>query len=274
MIVYIEDCLIENFLVTYLLLLTLGKVFKEKKANLKLVGVSLLGGLLSILYPLVQISGILLVLLKLAIGLILVCLYNPKGNLLAKYLTFIFLTGLYGGLNILIYNLIYVTTDIADNFPTYILIILLFLIYYLSISLIKLFEKRNVIVNFVYEVAIFNDEKIIYEMAFLDSGNTLVDPYDNLPVFVINAKLFSKLYKDISFEDLLTKNFKNLKNPHYIKSGFAGGTGKLLAFKIDRLEIKITDKNIQINNPTLCISYIGFEKNFKCNMLLGINAFA
>ena len=272
MVIYIEDCLIENFFVTLLLLLTTRRLFKDEASNFKITIASLFGAVISVLYPIFNLQGALLIIFKLAIGVIIVCIALSNKNLIAKYIVFMFATALYGGINILVYSMAYETMEIDDNFPTYILLILLFATYYFCIMLIKLFEKRKVIANFVYDVSIINDDKIIQDVAFLDSGNVLMDT-DGSPIFIINMTIFNKLYDDISFEDLLTKNFKHLKSPHYVKSGFASGGGKLLVFSVGILKIQTFDKIIQINNARLGISYTRFDKNFNCNMLLNANAF-
>lgn len=274
MIVYIEDSIIENFLVTLLLLLSLDKIFKTQTKKYKLILVSILAGVISTFYPLISLGGWLEILFKLCVGVIIVCAYSSKERLLAKYITFIFLTALYGGINILVYYFVYGTANIANNFPTYILIGLLFLIYYLFCSLINLMQKNFAIANFVFKVEIFNNNQKYCEIAFLDSGNTLLDNETNTPIFIINLKLFNKLYKNIKMEDLLLKNYKELKEAHYVKSGFASGSGKILVFTIDKLEIIYTNKNITINNAKFGLSYSKFNKNFNCNMLLNINAFS
>ena len=268
MVVYIEDCLIENFFVTLLLLITTRRLFKDDVSNLKLAIVSLFGSVISVLYPILQIQGILLVLFKISTGAIIVCMAFVKKNILPKCFTFMFLTGLYGGINIFVYSMAYGTLQIEDNFPTVIILIMLFATYYFCISLIKLLERKKWVANFVYNIEIENDGIIIKDEAFLDSGNMLKDGKDGAPVYIINFNIFNRLYKNIQFEDLLIKNFKNLKNPHYVKSSYASGNGNILVFSVDKLKVHYYEKTIQINNVLLGISYYGFEKTFNFNMLL------
>ena len=134
-------------------------------------------------------------------------------------------------------------------------------------------QKNFVISNFVYEVTIINDENILRDTAFLDSGNTLIDQETHTPIFIINYKLFSKLYKDVKLEDILSKNYKTLKDPRYIKSGFASGSGKILIFTVDFVEILSKNMQKTIKNAKLGLVYSAFNKNFNCNMLLNINSF-
>ncbi len=274
MIVYIEDALIENFLVTLLILLSTNKIFKTKTKKTRLVFSSLIGAVVSLLYPLIKLNGIMLLAFKLSLGVIIIFVNSANGKTLAKYICFVFLTGLYGGLNMAVYYAVYGTLNIKDNFATYILIILLFFIYYVINLCLSILQKNMVITNFVYSVKIKNEQKQVCDTAFLDSGNTLIDKQNNAPVFIINYKLFTKLFNDINIENILLKQYKALKNPSYIKSGFASGSGKILVFTVDELQICDNGKTKIIKNARLGLVYSKFNKNFNCNMLLNINAFA
>lgn len=272
MTIYIEDVIIENFLVTLLILLCLNKLFKTVIKKNRIILSSLVGATISVLYPLLGDSGILEVLFKLSVGVVIVYIYFGKSYNLAKYISFIFLTAFYGGINILVYYFAYGTMEIKDNFPTHILIAILFIVYYLFGLCVSLVKKNFVISNFVYNIKIINNNIELKDVAFLDSGNTLLDEFGE-PIFIINLKLFNKLYKNINIEDILIKNYKNLKNPHYVKSGFASGSGKILVFDVDLLEILLNNKTIKVNNAKIGVVYSDFNKNFNCNMLLNIHAF-
>ena len=210
MIVYIEDCLIENFLVTLLVLKCIIACFKIKTGKKRIIFASIFGAIIALIYPILHINNYLLIIMKFFVAyLIIIIAFNNK-NLFVKYVAFIFFTALFAGLNILFYYLIYGTLNITENFPTYILLFLLFLIYYMVIAVVKFASQKLAIANFVYKVKICESGKEITINAFLDSGNSLQDD-DLSPILIINQKVFNKLYKDISFSDLLVKNFKHLK---------------------------------------------------------------
>lgn len=272
MVVYIEDCLIENFLVTFLLLKLVCNIYKQKPKKHRVWLACFFGAVMSTLYPIFGFSGLLEIAFKLCVGVLIICIAFGYFKFWAKYIIFILLTALYGGVNILLYYWTYGSLEITDNFPTYILIAILFLIYYLFNSCLKIMQKNYVINNFVYNICIINENIKIFDTAFLDSGNTLLNE-ESEPIFIINLKIFNKLFKNIKLEEILTKNFKNLKEPKYVKSGFASGSGKILTFKINKLIILNANKNIEISNATLGLVYSKFYKNFSCNMLLNVNTF-
>lgn len=272
MYVYIEDAIIENFVVTLLILKCTNLFLKLQVSNKRLVLASLVGGLIGSFYPLANLSGIILIIAKFLCGVIIVYIAYGKSFKMAHYLMFIFFTAIYGGLNILIYYAVYGSLNITNNFPTYVLLVLIGLIYYLLKSCIKLVQKKCVISNFVFKVDILNNNQKYEYVAFLDSGNALLDPLDSSPIFIINQKIFMNMFNEIKVEDLLKKQFKTLKEPHYVKSSFASGGAKILVFTVDYMKI-YSHKPIELNNVKFGLSYSNFNKNFNCNMLLNINAF-
>lgn len=273
MTVYIEDCIIENFVVTFLVIMCVNASLKAKTNKLKVIIACTFASASATFYPLLGLNGFLLFLLKACIGILIVAIVYSSKNFLAKYLAFMFFTALYGGLNMLTYYAVYGTLNVVDNFPTYILLGILLTAYFVIKMSIKYAQKKFVISNFVYNVKITNNGDTFCINAFLDSGNALLDE-DSTPIFIINATLFNKLYKNISFSDLLVKNFKNLKEPHYVKSCFASGGANILVFSVERVQIcensKITK---EFTNARLGVSYAKFAKNFDCDMLLNICAF-
>lgn len=272
MTVYIEDSLIENSFLTYLLLLILNKIFNIKKNTKKQLLVSLLSGIIATFYAVLPLNYISNILFKLSVGVVIIYMYS-KTNMLAKYITFIFLTALFAGINILVYYMAYGTINISNNFATHILILLLYLIYYLIVSCLIILKKNLCISNFVYQIKIIDKDLIVTDTAFLDSGNTLIDALSGTPIFVINFYLFNKIYKNITLEKILNKNFENLKEPHYIKSSFASGSSKMLVFSVDKIIIELQGSIKEITNAKLGLVYSKFYKNFNCNMLLNINTF-
>lgn len=273
MIVYIEDCLIENFFVTFLVLKCIIAFFKIRSSNIRIIFASIFGAIIALIYPILHINNYLLIIMKLFVAYLIINIAFNYKNIFAKYVAFIFFTALFAGLNILFYYLIYGSLNVTDNFPTYVLLFLIFLIYYMVIAVVKFASQKLAIANFVYKVKICERGKEITINAFLDSGNSLQDD-DLSPILIINQKVFNKLYKDISFSDLLVKNFKHLKQPHYVKSCFASGSAKILVFCVDMVLIATNDKQIEIRNAKLGVSYAKFSKETDCDMLLNICVFS
>ena len=209
--VYIEDVLIENFFVTLLILLCINKVFKTKPKKIRVVLASLLGAIFALCQPIFSHFWELELIFKLACGVLIVWLNSGTNKLVAKYLTMLLFTTMYAGINLFVYYLAFGTINVLDNFATHILLVILFVSYYIINSCLGLMQKNFVVSSFVYGIKITNANGQFKDVAFLDSGNALIDPQTNSPVFIINFKLFSKLYKDITISDILIKNYKTQK---------------------------------------------------------------
>ena len=120
--------------------------------------------------------------------------------------------------------------------------------------------------SFTYSVKIKANGKVVEESGYLDSGNVLLDEITKAPIILINFEVFQRLYQDISLVSLLAKqNLTQLNCAHYVKINSVGSGSKILAFVAD--EIQLNGKKV-FKNPTLALSFSGFEKSFKANVLL------
>ena len=79
MIVYIEDTLIENFLVTYLILNIVFSFVCQDKNKIRHLLASIFGAVVALLYPILNLNGILVFLLKMMLGYIITIIaYKAK----------------------------------------------------------------------------------------------------------------------------------------------------------------------------------------------------
>ena len=268
MIVYIEDTLIENFLVTYLILLIVFCFTKEQKSKLRIVFACIFASIIALLYPLINLSSIPLLLLKTAVGYV-ITLISYKTKSLKKqiffFLMFMFVTAIYGGINLMIYFAVYGNFESSKKLPTLVILILLFVIsYFLKQCQMKLYSKKQ-IDNFIYDVVITNNNKQIKTKAYLDTGNVLCD--DSKPVVLVNFRMFEKINENFKIQNLLTKKTDGLKNGHYITVKTATSSDNLLAFSVDKLEIKTKDTTKIIANSVFALSKIKIT-GFDCDVIL------
>lgn len=270
MTVFIEDTLLENFLITYLIINIIYNFIKEKKNIVRQIIASIFGAMISLVYPLVNLNKIFMFLLKMFIGFIISCIgYKTKKlkNLVFFYIMFVLITSVYGGINLMLYFIIYGNFESNQKLPSLLIIFLMLIItYFLNQCSLRIYQKKQVN-NFLFEVIIKNNDKTIVTNAYLDSGNILYDPIQNKPVVLINYKLFQQLYNEFPIQNLLTQKVDGLKNGHYINIKTATGKDKILAFNIDLIEIKINNDNHIINNPVLALSKVNIS-GLECDVLL------
>ncbi len=270
MIVYIEDTIIENFLVTYLIEMIVYSFTKQKKSKIRIVISCLFASLIALLYPLLKLQTWLLFLPKILIGFIIsIIAYKAKDlkNQLFFYVMFLITTSIYGGINLFIYFAIYGNFESSKKLPTVLIVAsLLFITYFLKQCQKKLYAKKN-INNFMYDIEIQNNNEIIKTVAYLDTGNILQDTVSQNPVILVNYKMFEKINKNFKLHNLLTKKFDGLKDGHYILVKTATSNSQILAFSVDKLKIHIGENVKTFHNPTFALSKVKIT-GFDCDVIL------
>lgn len=270
MIVYIEYVLLNNFLVTLMLLVSTNILLKQKSNKLRVILACLLGAGMAIVYPICNLSGIVLLLLKTMVGfLISATAFKNCGlkKLFVNFVIFMFLTALYGGINLMIYFAVYGDFSQSKTLPLPIILFSIFTITYFVKQISMHIYNKKKIAEFIYEIELVNNNKKVKTNAYLDSGNVLCDPETNTPIVVINFKIFNKLFNDFSPMKLMKKQIDNLKNGHYIKVSTVTTNGEMLVFSIDNLILKMPNGDKTIVSPMLGLTQTSF-KHLCCDMLL------
>ncbi|MBO5884714.1 MAG: sigma-E processing peptidase SpoIIGA, partial [Clostridia bacterium] len=146
MIIYIEDTIIENFLITYLIISIIFSFIREEKSRVRVIVACVFASIIAVFYPLINLNGVLMLMLKLFVGYIIV-LIAYKTNSLKKqiffWIMFLFVTAIYGGINLMIYYSIYGNFESSQKMPTVLIISILFVItYFLKQCQISLYQKK------------------------------------------------------------------------------------------------------------------------------------
>lgn len=225
---------------------------------------------MAIVYPLVNLKGLFLLMAKVFSGFLICCIaYKTKRikKLLVFFIFFMFLTALYGGINLMIYYSIYGDFAFTKNLPTPIILFSIFVVSYFIKQMYFVLYKKKQLSKFIYEIVIKHNGNQVKANAYLDSGNVLSDPKTNAPIIVVNYKIFNKLFKDFSPVKLATKNISELPSAHYIKVSTVTTNGEMLVFCVDSFEISMPQQNIVLKNATLGLTKSNF-KNLSCDLLL------
>lgn len=270
MIVYVEEVILSNFVITLILLLLTKKIMCQTLTKLRTIIACVFSSVSALIYPLITIQGVVLLVFKLLVGFMIVSIafkQSKMKKLFAIFLVFLFLTAIYGGINLMVSYSIYGNFSSGESLPSVLMAVVVFVVTYLIKNLTVYLEIKKKKNNFIYEVEFFKKDKVIKTKAYLDSGNLLCEPETNSPIIVINYKLFFNLNDEFSSINLLTENFKDIEKAHYIKISTASGEGKMLVFTIDKLKIKVDKSFLIFNNPTLGLSKNKFS-NLDCDALL------
>lgn len=190
MTVYLDIVFLLNYVIDFLIILTLGITLKYRIKIKRIVFSSLLGSL-SLLILFVNLNNFSMLLFKLFISFILVVTaygFKSISFTIKNIIYFFFISIIYGGfLYFIIDNftfksngLTFIKTNTDLNIG--LLVIISPIILYIYIKQIHSRYK----VNLRTEVSVFIDRECIKLNGFIDTGNTLKEPYGGKDVMITN----------------------------------------------------------------------------------------
>lgn len=199
---YIEDIMITNFIIDYSIL-NLIKDFLKINTSTKRIIISSLLGELSLLF----INNSFQLIIKILFSILLVIIAFKYKNiiyLLKELIYFYTISFFLGGI------LYYLKINSLINYSYFILLVPFILNIYKRIE-----YNLNKTIKTNYKVTIYlNNGEILYLNGFMDTGNTLIEPYTNKKVIFINKNInenyFLVPYNSIT-QNQLVKCFKPKK---------------------------------------------------------------
>lgn len=242
MVVFIEYVLIDNFFIDYMLLKTTFLIMNLPVKKIRLVFASVLGAGFSLLFPIINLTSVLNLTLKLLVGLLLVLIsykYITFRSFYVSVLVFMTLTFLTGGAIVGVFNLIGI--DYSSEISIAIMFLPVYVILKLGASVIKYIYVKRHAVNYNYDVYITALNNTVNAQGFLDTGNFLYDGFS--PVIVISKRLFNLLLKDGNFIGIRKKEISTVN-----------GTQEKISFKCDNLVIKGGGQENIFNNVTVVVT--------------------
>lgn len=222
-----EKCIvifILNFVIDYVLLLSINNIFKlrVKKLNLFFLEIFNLCNLLICLY--FDLKSYWFILGKLIVEFIIILLITDSYKLkrfVTLYFSFVVLMFSYYGFFKFLTALVKVIfkSEFNKNLSYFgdLTIVFLFFCYIFAVFiLVSKLAKIKKLKSLLRKVSFFAFGKHIEIMGLLDSGNVLYDTKTNLPVIIINAKIFAKYLSAKDYENITKGNYSNLQISHYL----------------------------------------------------------
>ena len=204
--IYIDELIILNFIIDFLILKTTSKILKINTTTLRIV-ISSIFGEISLLYLFIKLNNIELSIFKLLIGIIMNIIafkYNDLKEFIRNLMYFYMFSFFLGG------TLYYLKIESLVKYQYYLLLIP----FIMNILKVLTYNLKNII-SLRHKVTIYlKNGKVLYLNGYMDTGNTLKDPYTNKNVIIINKEIdenyFLVPYKTIDNTSLI-KCFKPKK---------------------------------------------------------------
>ena len=269
MTVYVEIALIENFLISFILLTLTAKVLKIRSSKTSLIIASLVGAIFAVLFPLILVGKmgnfalktlLCIVMTKLALGASV-----KRKKLLHACVTFLGLTFALGGVIYACYAVFEIKENSYSLFnlsiftPLSITVGCIVIFYKLFTKLLMVISKRVKISKYIFSIKLCVAGKREQISAYYDSGNRLIDKQSGLPINILSVKLFSKLCPNISIADVILEKQIDLKNAHFVSYEVVGARKKILVFEPDEFLVLADEKGEW--NSTKCLLGVAL-KNF------------
>lgn len=279
MVIYIEQILIDNFIINYFIILTLSFIFKVKLKKINIILSSALGSVVALITPILNFNLLFSVLSKLLLSLSMVAIlkrYNKFKEFILYYLSFLIITFMFGGACLFILTM-FDNNFSASNYYSYSLPlgVIVIITFFLTVTLKNIFSNlyaRKKVSSFVYKIKVYNNNEFDELTAYLDSGNFLKDNLTNKPITIIDYNSLKNLFKNVSLTDILLNKTQNLstefKNPHLMNVSSVSMTSKLLVLEVDKLEIYLENKVNIIEQACIGLSIKTFINDLGYNALL------
>lgn len=212
--IYIDELILLNFIIDYVILSTLTSLLKKNIKKRRIL-LSCLVGEISILYLFISMNTILLFLFKTILGIFMIIIlygYSDIKTLIKELLYFYIICFFLGG------TLYYFKIEDLISYQYILLLIPIIM------NIYKYFEYNlKSILKTRYRVNIYlNDDKVLYLNGFLDTGNTLIDPYSGNKIIIINKKV-NENYFFVPYNTINNTSLLKCFNPKIV---YIEGIGK------------------------------------------------
>lgn len=261
--IYLDLVLFLNFAFDFILLLTVSLVLK-RRTSIKRITLGALIGSITIIVLFIPFTTLTLFIMKILLSIIIVITtYGLKDlkyiltNLFYFYITSIILGGFLYYLNIEFsyknIGMVFYHKGIGINY-IFILLASPIILYIYT----KQMKKYKEISSYNYKVDVYlTNDKIIKLNGFMDTGNTLVDPYKKRKVIVVNSGLLDEF---ITETNLVLVPYESVST-----------TGLLKCIKVEKIYIEglgiktdvligITKDKIKMNGINCILNYLLMEE--------------
>lgn len=277
MTVYVEQVVVDNLVINYLLLFLVAKALFLPAKFWRLGFGSITGTVFAVVFPLFNVGGILLVCLKILLGTVIITIafeYKNVKKFLLILFCFILFTAVMGGF---IFALLLAvdpkvklengTFVYEQNVPIGLFVLLVAIIFKLVVDAIGAYEKKQKLKQFEFEMTIFNQEKVVPIKVFLDTGNLLCDNQTGKGIIVVGYKVFQKIF-NIAPADFLHGKY-TIPTGRYINISSATKNSRMFIFEVDCVLIKTKENAKKIDKPILGLAKTNFALTLGCDGVIG-----
>lgn len=272
---YIDVYFFINFIMNFILMFLLIRLRKQKLKIMRLFLSASTGAVIACIMALMNNLPVIITLLTeyLGTGMLMIWIglgYGNKRRFVQNYLAFLLCSFLLGGLIQSFSETFQKASTIAGFYQYiqvgsigfYVLIILSILLSPIVLYIYHLLRENRNVLDHLYEVELERKEQLILTCkGFMDTGNSLRDPFSGRPVIIVDSVLLDNELKKIQEEDPTA--FCVIP---YASVGKEQGV--LYGFRVDSITISNANEKISTKNVVVALSDHGFLNKSEYRMLL------
>ena len=281
MSLYIEYVMIDNLVINTLILLCVKNTLKLKVRAWRLFLSALLGTVVAVVLPLLNISSLLQLPVKIVLGVVMILVlatYLRVKDFIISLVLFVLYTILLAGASMV--TLLSFGTSLESlsaggydiSVPLGLILLIVSLYVAIIIYIARYLTRKKDLSPFLRKVKILIDGRALEFDAFIDSGNKLVDIKTGLPVVVLSITALFKYFSKEEIELLMLMKGKGtiFKNVHYCDyNTISGEAKKMVVFDADKIVINDGKSEYTTNRFVVGITYKKFKDVCKYECLLG-----
>ncbi len=262
--VIVENVILDNFTMDYLLLFLTNKFTNSPTSHRCLFVACLFGTGFSLISPILVLPSLLWIILKLVVGLIIVLLSLCSFyKIFSRYLIFMLLTFAFGGAMYAVFYFFGTSTSAGASITYYSEIpfafvlssaILLSILVYGQINRFMTTKKYS---QYSVDVVLCIRNKPVKMRGFIDTGNTLQNQVGR-PVVILNEKDLKNWFNASERIDIILHKYKDvvLSNPQVLSLKTVGNQSQLLVFDADYIKLneRKYDVAVGINQGNIPLS--------------------
>ena len=202
--IYIDEYIIINTFIDYIILKSCSYILKINTTNKRIIIACLVSNI-SLILLFININVFMNMFFKLILSILMIYISFGKLDLLKNTIYFYILNFLVGGF------LFYFKNEGLLKYKYYLFFIPIFIniFKYFAYNLKKYLKLK-------YKVTVYlKDGKVLYLNGYMDSANTLVEPYTNKKIIITNKKIDGDYFL-VPYKTIDNSSFIRCINPLYV----------------------------------------------------------
>lgn len=264
MLVYIEYVLIDNIVITYMLLVLTSKSVGINVTRLKMFVISFISSIATIILPILNLNLTLCIIYKIFLAIIIILLLNSLRclhQIITSFFAFITFTFVFGGLIYAIFDVFQFDYNVSNililgfEIPISTIVLPIYVYFIVVKKFIKYFKNKQILNEVEYVIKIKINNEVWTFKCMVDSGNSLIDPLFKLPISIISGDKLNlkRNYSDkfnYAWGENCECNKSILSEPnHKVSISTINGNSEIAVYRLNNVNLYKGGKLINVLSP-------------------------